>query len=311
MPLNNIPLVYPARDTFDVLIQVTSFDFLPGEVIEAMEFTPTDYWSPEFEWLGYDSTNFIEQMGSISIFAGILLIQVIICPLWALWEKKAPGTEACCTRFKCGWFRDKFQPMTVALGAELFLLETYMELVISVALGTRNWEIREIWQPQDKVAVVCHMFTAICVVGFTIFISWFTFKKINELVIVRKAEYDEEKAGFIEEVREEYKAKTLGAFEKRRNTMDGERDAIIRQFAIATEKAKRQSDNLQIAAAKVDEEEFEWYEPLYEGLDLKKDGAQYHNFIFIMRRTALVFLALFCRDWPWIQMLCFLALSLG
>ena len=62
LPLNNVQFVYPCRATFDALIEVTSFDFLPGEIYEGMKMTPTDYWSPEFDFLGYDTTNFLEQM---------------------------------------------------------------------------------------------------------------------------------------------------------------------------------------------------------------------------------------------------------
>ena len=74
LPLNNVPFVYPCRDTFEQLIAFVSFDILPGEAIEAMEMTPTDFWSTEFEFLGYDSCNFLELMGSLGIFAGILLL---------------------------------------------------------------------------------------------------------------------------------------------------------------------------------------------------------------------------------------------
>ena len=36
LPLNNIPYVYPCRETFETLIAFVSFDILPGEAIEAM-----------------------------------------------------------------------------------------------------------------------------------------------------------------------------------------------------------------------------------------------------------------------------------
>lgn len=50
---------------------------------------------------------------------------------------------------------------------------------------------------------------------------------------------------------------------------------------------------------------------MFEGLDLKKPGAQFHYFNWVMRRVCLVFLALWWRDYPSLQIGCYMILSLA
>ena len=126
------------------MIEVVSFDILPTEVVELMEMTPTDYWSPEFEFLGYGNANWVEIMGSLGIFGVILLLQLLICPLLWLIEKRC-NTERCMRRWKLGRVHDGLMPMTCVLGAQAFFQESYMELVISGMLGTKMLEVRPIW----------------------------------------------------------------------------------------------------------------------------------------------------------------------
>lgn len=145
LPLNNVPYVYPCRETFEVLIAFVSFDILPGEAIEAMNMTPTDYWSSEFEFLGYDSCNFLELMGSLGVFAAILLLQIVCSPILWLISRSYPNTEAFMGRWKMGKIWSALVPMTVWLGTQAFLLEGYMELVISCVLSTQMLLIRPIW----------------------------------------------------------------------------------------------------------------------------------------------------------------------
>ena len=68
---------------------------------------------------------------------------------------------------------------------------------------------------------------------------------------------------------------------------------------MSTVNAEKAEKKLRAKAAEHNEEEYAMYEPLYDGLDLKSSGAQFHYFNFIMRRSILVFLALYWRKRPW------------
>jgi len=207
LPLNNVPYVYPSRETFETLIAFVSFDILPGEAIEAMNMTPTDYWSAEFEFLGYDSCNFLELMGSLGIFAAILLIQIVFSPLMWLVARKYPDTEAFMGRWKMGSVFAALVPMTVWLGTQAFLMESYMELVIACMLSSQMLLIREIWTFQDKIAFGFNVVFSIATIAFTFFIIWFVFKKVNGLVAVRKLEFVDKNKDFFATVRDEYNTK--------------------------------------------------------------------------------------------------------
>jgi hypothetical protein len=110
-----------------------------------MDMTSTDYWSAEFEFLGYDSCNFLELMGSLGVFAAILLLQIVCSPILWLISRSYPNTESFMGRWKMGKIWDALVPMTVWLGTQAFLLEGYMELVISCVLSTQMLHIRPIW----------------------------------------------------------------------------------------------------------------------------------------------------------------------
>jgi len=86
---------------------------------------------------------------------------------------------------------------------------------------------------------------------------------------------------------------------------------MIHQQELVAENFQKEEDKLREKAGKIDEEEFEAFEPLFDGLDLKQPMAQFHHFNFAARRAALVFIALYYRDHAWFQMQCFTCLSLG
>ena len=69
LPLADIVLPANALQVFDIMIGIVSFDyFSPTDYVD-MGFSEMPAWSPNFEWLGYESVNFVDGMGSILIFA--------------------------------------------------------------------------------------------------------------------------------------------------------------------------------------------------------------------------------------------------
>ena len=73
-PLMNILLPAKAFQAFEIMMQIVSFDYF--EIGEAFnfDFTPTEPFTPNFGWLGYESLNFVENMGSISLFYWLLVL---------------------------------------------------------------------------------------------------------------------------------------------------------------------------------------------------------------------------------------------
>ena len=77
-PLANIALPANSLQAFANMISVVSFDYFPIFDHWDVGFTETNPRSERFEWLGYESVNFLEGMGSISIFASIILLYMIL-----------------------------------------------------------------------------------------------------------------------------------------------------------------------------------------------------------------------------------------
>ena len=71
MPLTDVILPANMLQQFQVMISVVSFDYFPPFEYLDVDFTETWAWSPNFEWIGYDSVNFLLGLGSIAVFAAI------------------------------------------------------------------------------------------------------------------------------------------------------------------------------------------------------------------------------------------------
>lgn len=59
------------------MISIVSVDlFSPTEYVD-FDFTETDPWSERFDWVGYGSVNFFENMGSIFVFAFLEIVLIV------------------------------------------------------------------------------------------------------------------------------------------------------------------------------------------------------------------------------------------
>ena len=76
-PLTDIFLPANLLQSFQLMISFVSFDYFPPFDYLDADFTEVWSWSPNFEWLGYDSVNFLVELGSILVFAIIQFIFVL------------------------------------------------------------------------------------------------------------------------------------------------------------------------------------------------------------------------------------------
>ena len=72
------------------MVNIVSFDFFaPLEYVD-VEFTEVWAWSPHFEWIGYDSVNFIVALGSIVLFYLLLIFLIVLVLLKVSLGLKCP-----------------------------------------------------------------------------------------------------------------------------------------------------------------------------------------------------------------------------
>ena len=81
------------------MISVVSFDFFSPTEYFDIGLTETEPWSTNFAWLGYESVNFIEGMGSILLVSIYLAINGVVALLLALSNRKV----------RCRCIRNRFK----------------------------------------------------------------------------------------------------------------------------------------------------------------------------------------------------------
>ena len=129
---------------FDILIKIVTFDiFPPHENLDFIRFEKSESWSKEFAWLGYDSSNFFELLGSINIYVAYLCIRGLMILL----------VRAFKCAFKRKSLKDFSTPHKFGQDILLFLLETFFEISIACAISFKLFEIREIWGLPEYIAV--------------------------------------------------------------------------------------------------------------------------------------------------------------
>ena len=87
LPLAGVNVPANTFQTFDIMIEVVSFDFYPLTDHHEFGFTPTDPWSEAFENLSYETVNFIQNMNSLMLFVWAYEIYIMMVVLFNLVKK--------------------------------------------------------------------------------------------------------------------------------------------------------------------------------------------------------------------------------
>ena len=87
-----------------------------------------------------------------------------------------------------GWIMNNFSSVVVKQAYIRFMMETYIELLIANFIAFNMFDIQELWNIPDKIAVAVHYgFIAVCSLFF-IFVCWFVFKGVVPLNRIKSAE---------------------------------------------------------------------------------------------------------------------------
>ena len=172
MPLANITLPANSMQAFEIMANVVSFDYFPVFDHWDVGFTPTDPYRVNFEWLGYESLNFLEGMGSISllILAGLLYIL----------------TMATLRVFKCNQKSKRIESISAPMGlihkALSVVQGIFFEVVLCASVGMKMFTMLEYLNQPDEIAIGCQMVAAFLLTGFIIFVLYFTLVQVPRFV---------------------------------------------------------------------------------------------------------------------------------
>lgn len=182
------------------MAEVVSFDlFAPTDYYD-FGFTETEPFNSNYEELGYETTNFLENLGSISLILFVIALRHIVQPpLFHLVAKCR-----CCKCWRNFQNRIAISLPIVSSTWVRFGLETYFEFIISCLIGLKLESLlpKEERTGADVLAIVlCYFFLAL-VVLFPLLVASFTLCFIRPFVQVAKTKREAANAEALRKVAE-------------------------------------------------------------------------------------------------------------
>ena len=149
---------------FEIMASVVSFDYFDVFEHWNVGFTPTDPFRVNFEWLGYETLNFLEGMGSITI---LILLGVVY--IFAMFILRIFG---CNRRSKT--LETISAPMGIFHKTLGFVQGTFFEISLCASVGMKMLYMLEYLNKADKVAIGFQMVAAFILLSFIVFVLYFT-----------------------------------------------------------------------------------------------------------------------------------------
>ena len=166
MPIANIILPANSMQAFEIMASIVSFDYFPVFDHLDVGFTPTDPYRVNYEWLGYESLNFLENIGSIAIMIVLGIVFIIVITVLRV-----------CKMIKIS------KPIRLFHKASGFVQGTFLEILLCASIGMKMFTMFEYLNEADKVAICCQMACALVLLSFVAFIFYFTVVKMPKIVV--------------------------------------------------------------------------------------------------------------------------------
>lgn len=141
----------------------------------------TPAWSERFAWLGYESLNFVDSMGSILVFGLLNLILIVFSAIFRLLQPKL-----CIDKWQ-----GKFMVTTQMHNMLIFIHGTFFEIMVSFSITVLLVEKYDwLWGP-DRASLYVGMFFAMTLLAYLGLVVYFTFAKATLIVQVTRGEQAE------------------------------------------------------------------------------------------------------------------------
>ena len=172
MPLTNIILPANSMQAFEIMAGIVSFDYFAVFDHWDVGFTPTDPYRINFEWLGYESLNFLENIGSISILilSGLIFIFTMVL------------LRLCKCNLRSKIIQNISAPMRLFHKALGFVQGTFFEIILCASVGMKMFSLLEYLNGTDKAAIGFQMVATLILLSFIVFMIYFTFVQVPRIV---------------------------------------------------------------------------------------------------------------------------------
>ena len=164
------------------MISLVSFDYFhPFEYVD-VGFTETWAWSPNFEWLGYESVNFLLGLGSIAVFAAIQFCVIFLALAIGVCRLKCP----------CKWGRNYFSPNRVWDSSLTFIHGVFFEILVCISVSMSLLPfMQDFLSGSDKISIGIAFFFMTLLVAYLMFVTYFACFKAKQIAEKHRAEVEE------------------------------------------------------------------------------------------------------------------------
>ena len=142
------------------------FEFFPLTDIVDFKFHETAPWGEKFVWLGYESSNFMELLGTISMVVIYIVIKGVLIAIYLCVKCKT----------KSGKLEKFLNSQEFNQGLIRFFLETMFELIMCTLISFKMLEIKSIWNFSDTFAFVLSVIILFLSTSFLAFSGYYLFK---------------------------------------------------------------------------------------------------------------------------------------
>ena len=195
LPLANINLPANTQQSFEIIISIVSFDYFPLTDVVDFGFTETEPQSDKFELLGYETSNFIEGMGSIMLFFWAWFIYIILVALISCKRRRLQLKQK----------HKYFDAMKAWDSCLNFLQGTFFEAMVCVSVSMKQFAIFDFLNSSDKFSMVNHLLVTIIMVLFVGLITFFTLFRLPKLAELYDHTYRQKKKEHLNKARQTFK----------------------------------------------------------------------------------------------------------
>lgn len=190
LPLFNFPISENNLLWFSTFRKISSFEYLPNELIYSDSFaiTKTETWSKSFDWMGYNSTNFMLLLSSQWLYYLVVVTQGLVL-VFAHFSGARETVQTQMNLNIMGWYIKLTQVDLWLSLSMLLMIETFYEVFLNSVMGLTilfNYPAIAL-KALDWLSLMLNMLFWVFIFAFLAATVWFT-KTVRKEILVHSQE---------------------------------------------------------------------------------------------------------------------------
>mmetsp|Transcript_20329 Transcript_20329/g.27489 ORF Transcript_20329/g.27489 Transcript_20329/m.27489 type:complete len:285 (-) Transcript_20329:765-1619(-) len=281
LPMTDINMSVNVLQKFQIMISIVSFDYFPPFNYIDAKFTEVWAWSPNFEWIGFSTVNFLVGLGSIAVFTFIQILFIIVLLVKLATFKRCP----------CRWAERKFSSKETWSSSLTLIHGTFFEFMACACLAMTMVPFWDDFIEQDQFSIVLAVICLFLLCVYLVFIVFFACCRSRAMALKQREEEEERNLAKCKQIH--FQIKVAGK-EKGWTLKD-------QKFSTATfAKSLEQREKRIEEASRLAASSFLKYDPLVEDMKEGSQPALLSSLFLNVRRLTLLFMAMFVVGFAWV-----------